>query len=107
MKKVLVPPLPPHYALNMLPEEDNYRLNARRCIEGKSRLMTIDTGASVMIARPDITAGLLRRELSRPYVLQVASGKTLPLLKEALVPECPESSQYICGFEVSGAATGR
>jgi hypothetical protein len=28
-------------------------------------------------------------------------------LKEALVPECPGSSQCICGFEVPCAATGR
>jgi hypothetical protein len=107
MKKVLVSPLPPHYTLSMLAEKDNYRLNARGWIEDKSHLMTINTGPSVMIARPDITAGLLRRELSRPYVLQMASGKTLPLLKEALVPECPGSSQCICGFEVPCAATGR
>jgi hypothetical protein len=55
----------------------------------------------VLIAIPDITAGLLKRELSRPYVLQMASGKTHPLLKEALIPgaEYPGSSQSSCGFK--------
>jgi hypothetical protein len=35
--------------------------------------MTIDTRSSVTIARPDITAGLLDRELTHPYILHVAS----------------------------------
>jgi predicted aspartyl protease len=39
----------------------------------------------VTVARPDIVAGLPERKLSRPYVLQTASGKTIPVVKEALV----------------------
>jgi hypothetical protein len=47
--------------------------------------VTIDTGASATVARPDIVAGLPERELSRPYVLQMASGETIPVVKEACV----------------------
>jgi hypothetical protein len=47
--------------------------------------VTIYTGTSVTIARPDIVAGQPERKPSRPYVLQTASGETIPLLKEALV----------------------
>jgi predicted aspartyl protease len=47
--------------------------------------VTIDTGASATVARPDIVAGLPERELSRPYVLQTASGETKPVAKEARV----------------------
>jgi len=47
--------------------------------------VTIDTGASVTIARPDIVAGIPERKPSRAYVLQTASGETIPVLKEALV----------------------
>jgi predicted aspartyl protease len=54
-------------------------------ILGKPCLVTIDTGASVTIARPDMVAGELHRRPSRAYVLQTASGETNPVLKEALV----------------------
>jgi hypothetical protein len=47
--------------------------------------MTIDTRASVTFTRPDITEGLPKRELSQPYILQIALMKSLPILKEVLV----------------------
>jgi hypothetical protein len=66
----------------MLVREGDESVNA----EGnKSCLMTIDTRASVMIARPDITAGLPERELAGPYNLQMTCGGTFYLLKEALI----------------------
>lgn len=40
---------------------------------------------SVPIARPDITMGLFERKLSLPYMLKMASRKTISVLKEALV----------------------
>ena len=46
--------------------------------------MTIDTGASVTIARPDIVTGNPERRPGRTYVLQTVSGETIPVL-EALV----------------------
>ena len=47
--------------------------------------MTIDTGASVTIARPDIVAGKAERKPSKAHFLQTACGETIPVLKEALV----------------------
>ena len=44
--------------------------------------MTIDTGASVTIARPNIVAEEPKRKLSRAYVLQTASGETIPLQRK-------------------------
>jgi predicted aspartyl protease len=61
------------------------RLTADGWIQEKPCRLTIDTGASATVARPDIVAGLPERELSRPYVLQTASGETIPVVKEAHV----------------------
>jgi hypothetical protein len=47
--------------------------------------VTNNTGASVTIARPDMVVGQPERKPSRAYVLQTASGETIPVLKEALV----------------------
>jgi hypothetical protein len=47
--------------------------------------MTIDTGTSVTIARPDLTAGLPETDLNTPQVLQMASGEILSILKETLM----------------------
>jgi predicted aspartyl protease len=47
--------------------------------------VTIDTGASATVVRPDIVAGLPERELSQPHVLQTASGEKIPVVKEAHV----------------------
>jgi hypothetical protein len=47
--------------------------------------MIINTGLSMSTARPDITTGMLKRELSQLYVMQMVSGETFRFLKEALV----------------------
>jgi hypothetical protein len=47
--------------------------------------VTIDTGASVTTAQPDIVTGQPERKPSRAYVLQTACGETIRVLKEALV----------------------
>jgi hypothetical protein len=47
--------------------------------------VTFDTRPSVSITKPDITAGWPESKLSQYYMLQMASGETLPTLKEALV----------------------
>jgi hypothetical protein len=47
--------------------------------------VTINTGTSATIARPDTVAGQPERKPSRAYDLQTASGETNPVLKEALV----------------------
>jgi hypothetical protein len=47
--------------------------------------MAIDTGASVTISLPDIVTGLSEMDPTAPYALQMSSGQTLPILKEASV----------------------
>jgi hypothetical protein len=69
----------------MSAKKDDYSLNAEGQIGDKSCLIAIDTGASVTIAMPDFSAELPKRELIRPYVLHMAAGDTIPVMKEALV----------------------
>jgi hypothetical protein len=47
--------------------------------------VTIDTGASVTIVRPDIVTGQPERMPTMTYALQTASGETIPMLREALI----------------------
>jgi hypothetical protein len=69
----------------MLAKRNDDSLYVKGRIGDRPCLMTIDTGASITIARPDITAGLPETKPSWLYVLQMVSGKTLPVLKEVLV----------------------
>jgi hypothetical protein len=47
--------------------------------------VTIDAGTFVTVARPDIVEGLLKRRPGGQCVLQVSSGRTFPVVKEAQV----------------------
>jgi hypothetical protein len=47
--------------------------------------MTIDAGEFVTVARPDIVVELPERRPGPQCVLQVGSGRTIPVVKEALV----------------------
>jgi hypothetical protein len=60
-------------------------LQAKERIGDSSYRVTVDIGVSVTIVRPVVTAGLPKRDPSTNCALQTASGKTLPILKEALV----------------------
>jgi hypothetical protein len=60
-------------------------LNAMGHIGDKLHLMSIDTGASVTITRPDISAGLPEKEIVWLYIMQMLSGETLPILKQVLM----------------------
>jgi hypothetical protein len=71
--------------LNILDQGTHDSLVAEGWIQGKPFRVTIDIGASVTIARPDIVAGQPERKPSRVYVLQTASEETIPELKEAPV----------------------
>jgi hypothetical protein len=54
-------------------------------IGDKARILTTNTKASVMIIRPNITAGLPEREVTQvtqPYIPHMVSGETLPMLKK-------------------------
>jgi hypothetical protein len=73
------------HTLSIFVRQGDDIINVEGQIRGKSCLMTTDTGASVVIARPDSTAGVPKRELTWPYFLQLAMGETLPVVKEALV----------------------
>jgi hypothetical protein len=61
--------------------------------------VTIDTGAFVTVAKPDITAGLPERELSMHCALLTASGETILVLKQPLVKlteDAPTHNFDIC-----------
>jgi hypothetical protein len=55
-------------------DEDGHESTRRRTNRGES-LVTIDTGAAVTLARPDIEAGLPEIEPSTKCALQTASGR--------------------------------
>jgi len=73
------------FKLNILSQGIHDNLIDKGRIQGRSWRLTIDTGASVNITRPDIVAGQPERKPSRAYVLETASGDIIPVLKEALV----------------------
>jgi predicted aspartyl protease len=74
---------PFRFTLKVLAKWAEGSLTADGWIQEKPCRVTIDTGASVTVARPDIVEGLPIRELSRPYVLLTASGGTIPVVKKA------------------------
>jgi hypothetical protein len=78
-------PPSPRFTLQVLTNGSDDSLIAEGWIQGRPCRVTIDTGASVTIARPDIAAGQPWRKPSRPYVLQLASGETIPVVKDAQV----------------------
>jgi hypothetical protein len=85
-KEMMVSSLqPPHYALSLLDKDSHNSLKVEGQIGDKSCLVTVDTRASVTIARPDIRAGLPQKDPPMKCILQMASGETLPILKEVLV----------------------
>jgi hypothetical protein len=71
--------------LNIIAEKDNNALFAHSWIDAKSCLVTIDTGASVTVARPDIAIGLTERDRPTQFALQTTLGENIHILKEALV----------------------
>jgi hypothetical protein len=84
-KNALVSSIPPFCVTLGMSTKSNDSLNDEDKIRDTPCLMTIRTGSSVTTARPDITAGLPKRELTWLYVLQMVSRETLPHLKEVLV----------------------
>jgi hypothetical protein len=47
--------------------------------------MVIDSGASLTVVRPDVTAGLPERYKRTPETLKMVADEILPVLKETLV----------------------
>jgi hypothetical protein len=60
---------------NVLTKGTEDSLIAEGWIQEKPCQVTIDTMASVTVARPDIVAGQPERKLSQPCVLQMASQR--------------------------------
>jgi hypothetical protein len=71
----------PRVTLNVLAKGTDGLLSAEG-IHAKPRRVTIDTGAFVTDARPDIVVGLPERKPNRQCVLQMASGETISVEKE-------------------------
>jgi hypothetical protein len=85
MKKVMVSLLmPPCYAHGVVEKHNNDSCNAEGQIGDIVCLVTINTGASVTVARLDIIVELPERDLAMPYILQMASEEILSILKESV-----------------------
>jgi hypothetical protein len=66
----------------MLAKGDDSSLNSKGWVGDKPCFVTIDTREAMTLARPEIATSLPERRLSQPHILQMASGETLPILKE-------------------------
>jgi hypothetical protein len=64
--------IPPslRFTLNVIAKRNDDSLHAKNRRGDWHCLMTINIGAAVTTAKPDITAGLPERKRSRPYILQ-------------------------------------
>lgn len=71
--------------MNRLSKQSNDSLITESRIQVKPCHEIIGTGASLTIARPYIISQQPERKPSRPYILQMVSGETIPVLKEVLV----------------------
>jgi hypothetical protein len=76
---------PPHYALTDTTGLANTSLVTQGWVGDKPYQVTVDTGAYVTIARPDIAAGWPERQPNPHFMLQTISGGSLPILKEVLL----------------------
>jgi hypothetical protein len=76
---------PPRYKISLSEGHKDEKLNAEGRIGGKKCLVASDAGALVRVSLSDITAGLPEMDPTTPYVLQMTTGQTLPILKKALV----------------------
>jgi hypothetical protein len=75
----------PHYTLVISARQGDDSLNVELWTGDKSRLVIMDTGIEVTIARPGITEGVPEREMVRPYFPQINSVGYFPFLKEEFV----------------------
>jgi hypothetical protein len=73
---------PSHYALIGITTEADTGLVTQGWVGDKPCLVTVDTGAYMTVARPDIAAGWPERQPKPGLVLQPVSGEVLPILKE-------------------------
>jgi hypothetical protein len=73
----------PHHALTVITERTNPSLVTQGWVGNKPCLVTVDTGAYVTVARPDIAAVWAERQPNQRYTLQMVSGEALAIFKEA------------------------
>jgi hypothetical protein len=76
---------PPHYALTDITGINDTSLVTQGWVGNKPCQVTVDTGAYVTVARPDIAAGWPERQPHPGFTLQTVSGASLPILKEVLL----------------------
>jgi hypothetical protein len=88
-EKATAPLLQPHhYELSVLGKDGHESLHTVRRTELEACIVTIDTGASVNIDRPDITARLLERTPPTKCALQTVKGH-LEALVTMILGRCP------------------
>jgi hypothetical protein len=77
----------PYQALTVITENVDPSLVTQGWVGGKPCHVTVDTGAYVTVARPDIAAGWPERQPNQRFTLQTVSGQALPVLKEVFLTD--------------------
>jgi hypothetical protein len=75
----------PRHALMVITENADPGLGTRGLGGDKQCLVTVDTGANLTVARPDIAAGWPESQPDQRFRLQTASGEALPILREVFL----------------------
>jgi hypothetical protein len=75
----------PHHALTNITENTDPSLVTQGWVGDKPCLVTVDTGAYVTVARPDIATRWPERQSNPGFTLQTVSGESFPILKEVLL----------------------
>jgi predicted aspartyl protease len=70
--------------MTVITENTDRSLVTQGWIGDKPCLVTVDTGAYVTLARPDIAARWPERQPNQRFTLQTVSGEALPFVKEVL-----------------------
>jgi serine/threonine protein kinase len=73
--------MPYHYALTSITTQADTGLVTQGWVGDKPCLVTVDTGAYVTVARPDIAARWPEKQLNPGLALQTVSGEALPIMK--------------------------
>jgi hypothetical protein len=71
--------------LTVITENADPSLVTQGWVGDKPCLVTVDTGAYVTVARPDIANGWPERQQNQLFTLQTVSGEKLPILKEVFL----------------------
>jgi hypothetical protein len=74
--------MPSHYALTGITSKADTGLVTQGWVGDKPCLVTVDTGAYMTVARPDIATGWPEKQPNPGLALQRVSGEALPIMKE-------------------------